>query len=60
MNLEMLPVEIMGLKTDLQTVLRILRQLGCVHIDDLIELPEISARPLALDPDMLRQQEELS
>lgn len=60
MNLEMLPVEIMGLKTDLQTVLRILRQLGCVHIDDLIELPEISARPLALDPEMLRQQEELS
>jgi V/A-type H+-transporting ATPase subunit I len=60
MNLEMLPVEIMGLKTDLQTLLRVLRQLGCVHIDDLIELPEISARPLALGPDMLRQQEELS
>jgi V/A-type H+-transporting ATPase subunit I len=60
MNLEMLPVEIIGLKTDLQTVLHILRQLGCVHIDDLIELPEISARPLALDPGMLRQQEELS
>jgi len=60
MNLEMMPVKIMGLKTDLQTVLRILRQLGCVHIDDLIELPEISARPLALDPEMLRQQEELS
>jgi V/A-type H+-transporting ATPase subunit I len=60
MNLEMLPVEIVGLKTDLQAVLRILRKLGCVHIDDLVEIPEISARPLALDPDMLRQQEELS
>ena len=60
MNLEMIPVEVVGLKTDLQMVLHILRQLGCVHIDDLTELPEISARPLALDPDLLRQQEELS
>jgi V/A-type H+-transporting ATPase subunit I len=60
MNLEMIPVEIVGLKTDLQTVLHNLRQLGCVHIDDLTELPEISARPLALDPGLLRQQEELS
>ena len=60
MNLEMLPVEIVGLKTDLQTVLHILRQLGCMHIDDLTELSEISARPLALDPGLLRQQEELS
>jgi len=60
MNLEMIPVEIVGLKTNLQMVLHILRQLGCVHIDDLTELPEISARPLALDPKMLRQQEELS
>lgn len=60
MNLEMIPVEIVGLKTDLQTVLHSLRQLGCVHIDDLTELPEISARPLALDPGLLRQQEELS
>ena len=60
MNLEMIPVEIVGLKTDLQTVLHVLRQLSCVHIDDLTELPEISARPLALDPGLLRQQEELS
>ena len=60
MNLEMIPVEIIGMKTDLQTILHILRQLGCVHIDDLTELPEISARPLALDPGLLRQQEELS
>jgi len=60
MNLEMIPIEVVGLKTDLQSVLHILRQLGCVHIDNLTELPEISARPLALDPNMLRQQEELS
>jgi len=60
MNLEMIPVEVVGLKTDLQMVLHILRQLGSVHIDDLTELPDISARPLALDPKMLRQQEELS
>jgi len=60
MNLEMIPIEIVGLKTDLQAVLHVLRRAGCVHIDNLSELPEITARPLALDPDMLRQQEELS
>jgi len=60
MNLEMIPVEVVGLKTDLQMVLHILRQLGSVHIEDLTELPDISARPLALNPKMLRQQEELS
>jgi len=60
MNLEMIPVEIVGLKTDLQAVLHVLRRAGCVHIDDLSELPEISARPFALNPEMLRQQEELS
>ena len=60
MNLEMTPTEIVGLKTDLQAVLQTLRQLGCVQIDELNECPEITARPLTLDPALLRQQEELS
>lgn len=60
MNIEMVPVEIVGLKTDLKVVLHTLRQAGCMHIEELLDLPEISARPLALDRDTLRQQEELS
>jgi len=60
MNLEMIPVEIVGLKTDLQAVLRALRQAGCMHIEELSDMPEVSARPLTLDRETLRQQEELS
>ena len=60
MNLEMVPIEIVGLKTDLQAVVHSLRQVGCMHIDELTDLPEVSARPLSLDRDTLRQQEELS
>lgn len=59
MNLEMAPVEIIGLKTDLQVVMRALRQAGCMHIEELGEIPEVSARPLSLDRVTLRQQEEL-
>jgi V/A-type H+-transporting ATPase subunit I len=60
MNLEMIPIEIVGLKTDLQVVIHSLRQLGCMHIEELTDLPEVSARPLTLDRDSLRQQEELT
>jgi V/A-type H+-transporting ATPase subunit I len=60
MNLEMIPIEIVGLKTNLQAVVHTLRQLGCMHIEELKDVPEVSARSLSLDRDTLRQQEELS
>jgi V/A-type H+/Na+-transporting ATPase subunit I len=60
MNLEMIPVEIVGLKVNLQAVIRTLWELGCMHIEELTDVPEVSARPLMLDRDTLRQQEELS
>jgi V/A-type H+-transporting ATPase subunit I len=60
MNLEMIPIEIVGLKTDLQVVLHSLRQVGCMQIEELTDMPEVSARPLTLHRDTLRQQEELS
>ncbi|HEX6034392.1 MAG TPA: V-type ATPase 116kDa subunit family protein, partial [Anaerolineales bacterium] len=60
MNLEMIPIEIVGLKTNLQSVLHSLRQVGCLHIEELSDMPEVSARPLTLDRALLRQQEELS
>jgi len=60
MNIEMVPIEIMGLKTDLHTIIHTLRNLGCVQIDDLSDSPEVSARPLTLDRSILHHQEELS
>jgi V/A-type H+-transporting ATPase subunit I len=59
-TLEMTPLEIVGLKTDLQLIVRTLHRLGCVQIDELTDPPEISARPLAIDRKTLRAQEELS
>ena len=59
MNLEMIPIEIVGLKTSLQAVVHTLRQLGCMHIEELADVSEVSARPLSLDRDTLRRQEEL-
>ena len=53
MNAEMLPIEIVGLKKNLQDTIQILRQLGCVHIDEITESMGISARPLTLDPSTL-------
>jgi V/A-type H+-transporting ATPase subunit I len=60
MNVEMIPVEIIGLKLDLQPTLRALRKLGCLHIDELAESPQVSARQLALDRETLSRQEEYS
>lgn len=60
MNIEMLPLEIVGLKRDLLPVVQALRRLGCVQIDDLAESLDVSARPLSLDRETLRQQEELN
>ena len=60
MNIKMVPLEIVGLKKDLLTILQVLRNEGCVHIDELADSPETSARPLTLDRKTLRFQEELS
>jgi V/A-type H+-transporting ATPase subunit I len=60
MNVEMVPIEIVGLKTELQPVIHTLRNLGCVHIDEVASSPQVSARPLTLDRDALARQEELS
>lgn len=60
MSVEMVPVEIIGLKTDLRKALYTLRELGFVQIDDLSKSPEVSARVLTLDRETLNRQEELS
>ncbi len=60
MNIEVIPLEIIGLKSDLQATLHTLRRLGCVQIDNVAESPTVSARPLALDRETLRSQEDLN
>jgi V/A-type H+-transporting ATPase subunit I len=60
MSLKMSRLEIVGLKNDLPKVVRILHGLGCVHIDEVTEAPDVSARPLTLTRETLRTQEELS
>ena len=60
MNVEMFPVEIIGLKRDLQPTIHVLRRLGCLHIDELSDSSNISARPMTLDRETLSRQEELS
>jgi hypothetical protein len=60
MNIDMLPLEIIGMKTDLPAVVSTLRLLGCVQIDSLADFPTVSARPLALDRDTLQKQEDMN
>jgi len=60
MNVEMVPIEIIGLNTDLQPIIRTLRKMACVQIEELSESPQVSARPLTLDRETLRDQENLS
>jgi len=60
MNIDMLPIEIVGLKAELTRTVDILRQLGFVQIETLADMGEISARPLSLAPEILRSQEEMS
>ncbi len=59
MNVEMCPLEIVSLKSNLADTIQVLRDFGYVHIDELTETPEISARPLILDRETLHLQEEL-
>lgn len=59
MKLKMARLQIIGLKTQLVPTVHALHQLGCVQIDDVSAAGEISARPLRLDRDMVRTQEEL-
>jgi V/A-type H+-transporting ATPase subunit I len=56
----MIPVEIIGLKSDLQVILNTLRVLGSLHIDDVSDSSQVSARKLTLDRQTLNKQEEAS
>jgi len=59
MNLEIAPLEILGLKVDLRPTVHTLQRLGCVEIDEVGSSPGVSVRPLTLDPESVRTREEL-
>jgi V/A-type H+-transporting ATPase subunit I len=60
MNLAMVPVEIIGLKSDLQRFLAVLRDLGCVQIESINDTQEVLARSLTVDSEWLKEQEGLT
>lgn len=60
MNLEMYPLELIDLKSDIQAVLHTLRHLGCTRVDELSVSPETSARPFTLDRETIRLEEDQS
>ena len=59
MNLEMTPLEIIGLKADLHTAIQTVQRLGCVQVDDLNDAPNALVRPLTIEYMASRSQEEL-
>lgn len=59
MSVEMVPLEIISLRENIQTVIHTLRRIGCVQVDELTEFPQVSARPLTLDRETLQTQEDL-
>lgn len=59
MRLKMARIQMVGLKTRLVATVHTLHRLGCVQIEDLSETRDVSARPLHLDRDTVRAQEEL-
>lgn len=59
MTSKVTPLEIVGLKTGLQATVRTLQRLGCVQINELDYAPGASTRPLTIDRETMRVQEEL-
>jgi V/A-type H+-transporting ATPase subunit I len=60
MKLEMIRVQILGLKSDLMLVLHALQRQGYLHIDPITEIPDLSVPPLTLKPEVLRVKEEIT
>ncbi len=59
MKLKMAHLQIVGLKTQLLPTVHVLHQLGCVQLDNVSDAESVLARPLHLEHDMVRTQEEL-
>lgn len=59
MKAEMTRLEIVGMKTNLQEVVRVLHRAGVVHIDDLSQVEDLSARRLSVARELLNAEEEI-
>ncbi len=61
MRLDMARLQIVGLKRHLVPTVHALHRLGCVQVEDVSDANanDVSARPLHMDRDMVRTQEEL-
>ncbi len=60
MKLEMARLEIIGLKSQLMPTLQTIHELGCIQIEDLSEVADVSARPLQLDRKTVQKREDLT
>jgi V/A-type H+-transporting ATPase subunit I len=60
MKVKMARLQIVGLKSQLMPTVRVLHRLGCIQIEDLSEILDVSARPLSLDRETVQQREELT
>ncbi len=60
MKLKMARLQIIGLKSQLMATVSAIHALGCVQIEDLSKVTEISARPLNLDREAVQKREELT
>ena len=49
MKVAMARLQIVGLKRELSPVLKTAQRLGCLHIEDASQQPDLSVRPLQLD-----------
>jgi V/A-type H+-transporting ATPase subunit I len=58
MRLEMVPIQIVGLKPLLNVTIGCLHRLGCVQLEKLSDLTNPPVRPLQLDADAIRDHEE--
>lgn len=55
----MIRLSVVGMKPDLQAVIRAIRTLGVMHIDRLEEFDDLQARPLNVDRRVIRRREEI-
>ncbi len=58
MRLEMVPIQIVGLKPLLTATISCLHRLGCVQLEKLSDLASPPVRPLQLEAEAIRDQEE--
>ncbi len=60
MTRKMSRLQIIGLMDDLLATIRMLGEVGCMHIDRVSDMPELALSPLTVDAQMVREQEELN